>query len=119
LRWRLARQPGGQPVDEREAGFAILAVPGRLGQEHVERQALVRGDVGSVHGSHRGADGVVDVGGRRQLDRGLRTEVRAGVRQSDCAVGRTRISLSDTLRGGETAKAMIWATSSAEIAVAS
>jgi hypothetical protein len=34
-------------------------------------------------------------------------------------VGRTRISLSDTLRGRETAKAMIWAMSSAEIAVAS
>ncbi len=38
--------------------------------------------------------------------------------QSGCAVGRTRISLSDTLRGRETAKAMICATSSAVIAVA-
>jgi hypothetical protein len=35
------------------------------------------------------------------------------------AVGRTRISLSETLRGRETAKAMIWAMSSAVIAVAS
>jgi len=33
-------------------------------------------------------------------------------------VGRTRISFSDTLRGRETAKATIWAMSSAEIAVA-
>jgi hypothetical protein len=40
-------------------------------------------------------------------------------RQSDWAVGRTRISLSDTLRGLETAKAMIWAMSSAVIDMAS
>jgi hypothetical protein len=40
-------------------------------------------------------------------------------RQSDWAVGRTRISLSDTLCGRETAKAMISAMSCAVIAVAS
>ena len=40
-------------------------------------------------------------------------------RQRACAVGRMRISLSDTLCGRETAKAMIWAMSSAVIAVAS
>jgi hypothetical protein len=37
---------------------------------------------------------------------------------SSCAVGRMRISLSDTLRGRETAKAMIWAMSSGAIEVA-
>ena len=39
--------------------------------------------------------------------------------RGDWAVGRKRISLSDTLCGRETAKAMIWAMSSAVIAVAS